>query len=66
MNDLLPPHHFTLDEQIEEVLRELQMRRQVYPRFVQSRKMTQTRADHQIAAMQAALETLMKAKSGEA
>lgn len=59
---LLPPHTFTLAEQVEEVRRELQMRRQVYPNLVAARKMTTARAEHQIAAMQAVLETLERVR----
>jgi hypothetical protein len=49
----------TLDEQIKCVERELELRRRVYPRRVADRKMTPERADYQIRAMQAVLETLV-------
>jgi hypothetical protein len=49
---------FTLDEQIAEVRRELEMREQTYPRWVQSQKMTGSRAERQIECMKAVLHTL--------
>ena len=48
----------TLDEQIAAVKREIRMRESAYPRFVASRKMSQEKADHEIACMQAVLDTL--------
>ena len=48
----------TLDEQIKCVGREIGMRKNVYPRWVANGKMTQAKADHEIAAMEATLETL--------
>lgn len=48
----------TLADQIECVRREIGMRHRVYPRWVQIGRITQAHADHQIAAMQAVLETL--------
>ena len=51
-----PP--ITLDEQIACVAREIRMRRQVYPRWVEAHRMSQAQADHQLAAMTAVLENL--------
>lgn len=48
----------TLDEQIECCLRELSMRRRVYPRWVQIGRITQEHAGRQIALMQAVVDTL--------
>lgn len=48
----------TLAAQIECVEREISMRRKVYPRFVAMKKMSQAKADAELAAMQAVLETL--------
>lgn len=48
----------TLQEQIDCVRREIGMRERVYPRWVASGKMTQTKADHEIATMREVLETL--------
>lgn len=52
---LFPP---TIDEQIAEVERELQMRRRVYPTRVSEKKMGQQRADLQLDRMEAVLKTL--------
>jgi len=49
---------FTLDEQIACVEREIRMRERVYPRWVEAKKMSQAKADHEIACMRAALKTL--------
>lgn len=48
----------TLDRQIAAVRQEIGMRRHVYPRFVSSGKLTQQKADAQIAAMEAVQATL--------
>lgn len=48
----------TLDRQIACVRREIAMRHRVYPHWVESKKMTQVKADEEIAAMEAVLETL--------
>ena len=44
--------------QIKAVEREIAMRKAVYPKRVVAKAMTQERADHEIAAMEAVLETL--------
>lgn len=54
----------SLDEQIKEVRREIGLRRRVYPQFVASGRITQAKADKQMAAMEAVLETL-EAKAAE-
>lgn len=48
----------SLDQQIEEVERELAFRADVYPRQVTSGKMRQSIADYHVARMKAALATL--------
>jgi hypothetical protein len=48
----------TLAEQIACVERELTMRKRVYPRWTEANKMTQAKADAEIRAMMAVLETL--------
>ena len=53
----------TIDEQIACVKRELAMRRNVYPKWVQSEKMTQAKAESEINAMAAVLETLQAVRS---
>ena len=49
----------SLDRQIQCVRREIGMRENVYPHWVAKRKMTQGKADDELAAMKAVLETLM-------
>lgn len=48
----------TIDQQIDCVRREINMRHRVYPRWVEIGRITQAHADHQIAAMEAVLATL--------
>ena len=48
----------TLQDQISEVGRELGLRRNVYPKFVASKRMTQAEADWHIARLDAAYKTL--------
>jgi hypothetical protein len=48
----------TLVQQIKCVEREIGMRQRVYPRWIEAKRMTQKKADEEIAAMQAVLETL--------
>lgn len=55
MSDLLPP---TLSEMLSEVVREIGLRRTLYPRFIASRKLTQSKADRQIQVMEAVAEKL--------
>jgi hypothetical protein len=49
---------FSLREQIEEVEREIDLRRKVYPNQVRLKKMRQSIADYHLARMQAVLITL--------
>lgn len=53
----------TLNEQIAEVRRELNMRRHVYPRFVERGRLTQAQADERIALLEAVRETLEQLKA---
>ena len=48
----------TLTAQIACIERELRMRRNVYPRWIENRRLTQARADAEIATMEAVLATL--------
>lgn len=50
----------TIDQQIACVAREIAMRERVYPTFVRRNKMSQEKADNEIAAMRAVLKTLEK------
>lgn len=63
MDDLLS---VTLDEQISEIRRELDMRKRAYPVFVANKKLTQDRADRQTRHLRAALETLQKCRGSDA
>lgn len=55
----------TIEEQVAEVERELQLRREVYPRQVAAHKMSQPRADLQERRMYAVLGTLRKVQAEE-
>lgn len=50
----------SLNAQIKCVEREIGMRGRVYPRWVASGKMTQAKADFELRAMRAVLDTLEK------
>lgn len=52
-------------EQIACVEREIAMRERVYPRWVADHKMTQKKADQELAAMRAVLETVKAAAKNE-
>jgi hypothetical protein len=53
----------SLDEQIACVTREIALREKVYPKWIETGRMTKQKAEHEIAAMKAALGTLMAARS---
>jgi hypothetical protein len=55
----------SIDEQIAEVRRELRMRRHVYPRFVEDRRITQAQADERIALLVSVLETLNRVRNAD-
>jgi len=59
MSDLLP---VTLDEEIASVRREIGLREKAYPRWVLAKRMKQTTADREIAAMRAVLDRLSRIK----
>jgi hypothetical protein len=56
---------FTLDEQLSEVRREIEMRRRVYASWVRNGKMSQEAADRQIARMEAVHETVRQVRMRE-
>mgnify|MGYP000651598192 CR=1 FL=1 len=60
MSDLFPdaPQQVSLDRQIDGVKREIAMRQRAYPRWVVAGRLTQAKADTEIAVMQAVLATL--------
>lgn len=51
-----------IEAQIAAVEREIKMREYVYPRRVADHKMTQRKADEELTAMRAVLETLRRLK----
>ena len=55
MSDLFP---ITVEDEIQELEREVALRKRVYPRWVAAGKMTKAKADRQIAVMQSAVERL--------
>lgn len=48
----------SIDQQIDEVIRELGLRKSVYPHQVARQKMTQEKADEHMARMESVLATL--------
>ncbi len=52
----------SLDQQIACLTRELGVRERRYPKWVKEHRMLQSKADHEIAAMRAALITLKSIK----
>lgn len=52
----------TFDEQLEEIERELAMRRSLYPRWISEGKLKQAVADQKFANLKAALETFKALK----
>lgn len=55
MSDLFP---ITVEDEIQELEREVALRRRVYPRWVFQGRITQVKADRQIAVMQSAINRL--------
>lgn len=53
------------DQQLAELDRELAMRRNVYPKWVRDGRMKEATADRQIAALEAARETVRQARQAE-
>ena len=52
----------SLNEQIDEIKRELKQRERVYPRMIAQGKLRQAIAEYQMARMQAALATVERVK----
>jgi hypothetical protein len=52
----------TIDEMISEAVRELNLRRTFYPSFVIKKKLTQSKAERQIAVMEAIIKHLEASK----
>ena len=55
----------SLEQQIKCVGREIGLRRNVYPKFLMSGRITQEKADYEIAAMEAVLETLQGLRTAQ-
>jgi hypothetical protein len=55
----------SLEEQAKACEREVAMRRRAYPNWVHSGRLTQAKADREIAAMEAAAETLRQLAEAE-
>lgn len=55
----------TIGAQIEEVIRELQMRRRVYPRLIGAGKLTTSEARRQTARLEHVGVTLMQVRRGD-
>lgn len=53
---------YTIEQQIDAVKREINMRRRVYPRWVQLKKMSSERADFELNCMSEVLHTLQLLK----
>ncbi len=53
----------SIDDQIKAVGRELGMRRNVYPKFITSKRITPEKAAAEIAAMEAVYETLKRVRA---
>lgn len=62
MTDLFP---ISRDDEIQELERELAIRRRVFPRWVSDGRITQAKADRQIAVMASAIESLHRLKGLE-
>lgn len=55
----------TLDQMIACAVRELAMRRRAYPRWVGQQRLTQEKADHEIACMEAIARHLQRQQQGD-
>jgi len=62
MADMFPP---TLDEQINCVEREIRLRQNAYPRWIEKGRMKQDKADREIETMKAVSESLHRLKGLE-
>lgn len=55
MSDLFP---ITIEDEIQELEREVALRKRVYPRWTADGRLTKVKADRQIAVMESAVERL--------
>lgn len=56
---------FSIEEQIACVAREMQLRGKVYGRWIEQKKMTRTKAEHEFRCMQAVRNTLVGLRDAE-
>jgi hypothetical protein len=54
---------YTLEDQLRCVLRELAMRKRVYPKWVRDGRMTQAAATHELGCMQAVHDTIERMRN---
>lgn len=54
----------SIEDQLRCAKREVGMRVRVYPRWVEGKRMTQAKADEELACMRAIVETLEKLAAG--
>jgi len=54
----------SLQDQIAEVRREIEMRKQVYPRLIDATKLSKAEAERRTLAMQAVLRSLERLRTG--
>ena len=59
MADLFP---ITIDDELAEVEREIALRKRVYPRWIDARRITREKADRHIALMQSVANRLAEYK----
>lgn len=60
MSDLFP---ITIEDEIQELEREVTLRRRVYPRWMAQGKISKVKADRQIAVMESIINRLKDSKS---
>lgn len=51
-----------LDDQINEIIREIELRERTYPKWIEAGRLRQEHADRRLAVMKAALQTLRDLK----
>ena len=62
-----PPRPITLDDEINEVVREIELRERAYPKMIEARRLRQDHADRRSAVMLAVLQRLRRLReSGHA
>lgn len=61
MTDLFGERQYTVEEKHKAAVRELEMRRAVYPKLVQAKKKSKESSDYEIGVMQAIVNDYAKA-----